>query len=532
MPEAAAPDAPAPAAEAKAKAKAKASPAPDAGSPAAAASTVGVPPAGGPAAEPAPGDIKEWASAAQAKIADAKSITAGLLAHLSVADPHVERVVFTGAVSKTPKEMRNCDELTEKSRECLDCLEDIFKETGELLYRLTHARHAKAASLQVCEWRLRLREKRPKQELFSDHLQQALEAEGAALTQCRTELVARAKEAKEVLKKLDITKGKLWKDSTVNRHLQPNKEKAPRMLPPPSPKSAALAGQSPPTPTSPTSPKSVDLSASMSSTKIKVDPLVLELSKMDLKALMEFAYKVEGQAIKVCRQGNESLTSTTSRSLSANDTVCKSLTRRCKETEALRHQLEEQLTEVGAAIEMAEGSASRMKRKIDISATGKAPMEPGLQAKYETTVDMLVKLRPAHKQIEEDLRCKVVSFKIDDACRKVTPEKASQSPRSSSAAKAVLAHLGGPKKSAVRGGGMERTMSSPGLLNTSASALNTSAMDISDPGSPVAGRAATPPGAGGSKALKGAAGAVLAPKASSDKLPALDAKAGSAKAAA
>merc|ERR1719335_1885424 len=76
------------------------------------------------------------------------------------------------------------------------------------------------------------------------------------------------------------------------------------------------------------------------------------------------------------------------------------------------------------AIAAADKSMSRMQKDIDFF--GKV----GLQPKVDSTSALVAKIQASKQELADDLLRKVVSIRIDDCCRKVTPERTGQAPES------------------------------------------------------------------------------------------------------
>merc|ERR1712070_411133 len=84
-----------------------------------------------------------------------------------------------------------------------------------------------------------------------------------------------------------------------------------------------------------------------------------------------------------------------------------------------RKKLEEQLMEMEHAFQAAEKNLGMTKKKLDLG-TGD---EVELRGKLDATTALLEKLLLAKHEVEEDLRRKMISSKIEEACRKILPEK-------------------------------------------------------------------------------------------------------------
>lgn len=123
--------------------------------------------------------------------------------------------------------------------------------------------------------------------------------------------------------------------------------------------------------------------------------------------------------------------------------------KRWAENAEVKKTLEQQIQEMEKAIVSAEKSLVAMKKRIDHY--GEVDMQP----KYDAAQAILIKLRESKTILEDDFHHKLVSMKIDESCRKITPEKTGQPPDSLP----VAAMLEGP--AARKKEKMNRTLSSP-----------------------------------------------------------------------
>merc|ERR1719473_1172120 len=142
----------------------------------------------------------------------------------------------------------------------------------------------------------------------------------------------------------------------------------------------------------------------------------------------------------------------------ANAATCVAMDRGGHGVVKFKRQLEAQIQETDATIAEAERSLAKTKKKLDaheapLRALNKQfalrdqrtdrehirdqvtdDMESHLDAvktsvasltkKWQSTKNILDHLKASKQQMVEDLKCKTIAWKIDDACRKVTPKKA------------------------------------------------------------------------------------------------------------
>merc|ERR1711953_820992 len=74
------------------------------------------------------------------------------------------------------------------------------------------------------------------------------------------------------------------------------------------------------------------------------------------------------------------------------------------------------LSETEATISKAKKFLSATQAKLQV-----APDDVVLKKETETTAGLLNRLMEARKGLEEELRCKLSSYKIDDQCRRIPP---------------------------------------------------------------------------------------------------------------
>jgi hypothetical protein len=136
----------------------------------------------------------------------------------------------------------------------------------------------------------------------------------------------------------------------------------------------------------------------------------------------------------------------------ANEKVLACFQKRWAENEALKKNLEQQIAEMETAIIAAEKSLVRLKKRIDHYG------ETDLQSKYDNAAAVLQKLRGSKQELEEDFHRKLVSLKIDECCRKITPERCTGQKPEDMACAAMLENM--QKKN------LKKTLSSPAFTGT------------------------------------------------------------------
>lgn len=129
--------------------------------------------------------------------------------------------------------------------------------------------------------------------------------------------------------------------------------------------------------------------------------------------------------------------------------------RKFAENEHVKKSLHTQILEMDSAIQSADKSLTAMKKRIDHYG------EVDLVPKFDTTKGLLSKLHESKAVLEDDLHHKLVSMKIDEACRKITPERATGTDTEKLP---IAAMLEGPKKKNQ----MNRTNSSPAFVGDNA----------------------------------------------------------------
>eukprot|EP00401_Gymnodinium_catenatum_P028288 CAMPEP_0117540386 /NCGR_PEP_ID=MMETSP0784-20121206/43474_1 /TAXON_ID=39447 /ORGANISM="" /LENGTH=445 /DNA_ID=CAMNT_0005337043 /DNA_START=15 /DNA_END=1348 /DNA_ORIENTATION=+ len=260
--------------------------------------------------------------------------------------------------------------------------------------RVEHAQRAKWAALKVCEWRLELRSKRPQQELFRDHLQAALEKEQNALQEARLQLTEMVKTQKQAAAVLEEVKVKMWtlRDRLNREGVAPPAKGSPVKSAPP-----ADGGESP-------SPEGTPPPTQLPETQ---------------EQLIKRASKAMDAAVQLSRNAEAEVLRTTQTCADANAQVTASFKRRVVETEQLKRKLEDQIIEIDNAIAAGETSLNRIRARRE--AVGQSVADTPISQDCEATLALLEKLRAIRRGLEEDLRCKLASLKVDESCRRIPP---------------------------------------------------------------------------------------------------------------
>jgi len=402
-------------------------------------------------------------------------------------------------VDRGPKNQKKLDDRLEVTKIALNTAEASGQRCSQILQLLQHERQAKWAALKVVEWRLALRERRPKTELFRDHLQEALEQEKQTLEESRKILADRATEVRISAEDCEANRVRLMDNV---RHMICRGDSCP-----------PLAGTSKGLPGSLTSPPleaelnvSEEVAAEAASERSLFKRPVVPA---DNDGLIQRAPQLHEISMQLYFKGEKLIQTQKVICDKANEKVMASFRKRSAENKELRDGLEAQIQQMDEAIAAADKSMSRMQKDIDFF--GKVALQP----KVDSTSALVAKIQASKQELADDLLRKVVSIRIDDCCRKITPERTGQAPESMPVA-ALLEPP--PPKAKMKGmqKKLGRTESSPAFVNgnnidSAASTVlsNAPAVDsLASTASTVQGRHGSP--AGLSSSLKAGAAASFA----------------------
>jgi hypothetical protein len=386
-----------------------------------------------------------WASATQTLLGNAKSVTDELFAALKDKDivpPHIPKPLPV-YVNPGPKNKADLDTKLREARLAENIVDTAAQRISTVIHRLGHEQQKKWAPLQVCEWRLKLRARRPPRELFNDHVQEALVKEELALKEARVKLMDLANEGKGIIEDCEANKARLVR--VLRLMVQQGTAKLTPL------DWTSMDGESPPCPSSPSSPAADGGSQPADADEVstaKAKPHV----PCDTEGLLKRAPELQEIALNFVKKGDDAIRIQQNKCNRAQEHVTVCLKKRWAENEEVRKTLEQQIRAMHETIENAEKSLVKMKKRIDHFG------EVEIQPKYDSAQALLIKLRESKAQLEDDLHHKLVSMKIDECCRKITPERTAVPPEQLP----VMAMLEGP--ACRKKNNMKASSSSPALV--------------------------------------------------------------------
>ncbi|CAE8708665.1 unnamed protein product [Polarella glacialis] len=121
------------------------------------------------------------------------------------------------AKSKVYAQAKAHEAVISVSFKCIQDIEDAILQTEDSLTKLTHERYKGFATLQVCERRQELREKRPASESFRDVLSDALASEKQILDNMRKDLFDMEEQGKKVIEEMLAKRAVLSHDTGARR---------------------------------------------------------------------------------------------------------------------------------------------------------------------------------------------------------------------------------------------------------------------------------------------------------------------------
>lgn len=356
-----------------------------------------------------------WADACKDLISKAKSDTNELFAALE--DSTIKHIVSPKrfiAVRRNPGNKRELDECCAVTKAAVNVVDVAILRVSNAVHKLQHERQKKWAGLKVCEWRISLRQRRPPQELFNDHLQDALEAEVKALEGSRTSIADFIAQGKTILEDCEANKARLIQN--VRYMVNYGTAKVPDHPHPRKPNT--LKG---------TTAKTLDIPDVENTEELpsQADDALQEQSRSSIldtvpvsqDELLKRATSLQQEVLSFCQKSEAEIQKQRDVCTRANERVLARFQKRWTENEAMKKNLEQQIAEMENAIASAEKSLVRMKKRIDHYG------EVDIQPKYDNAAAILQKLRSSKFELEEDFHRKLVSLKIDECCRKITPER-------------------------------------------------------------------------------------------------------------
>jgi len=443
----------------------------------------------GPSGKPLPENHEQWAAAHSSGIADIQELTKNLLTQLQQNDDCETKILRRQSLGVTltqkfgydkkpgvaaslpglprppvdnrgPGAQRKIDDSINLAKDCAHSVDSVIEQIGVVVLRLNKSHSSKWGALKMCEWRLDLRSKRPQQERFKDVLQEDLEKEREGLLDARKQIQDQTAETKKVHEDLQAFYLRLSKLVRVTMQ------------------EAASVG-------------SVSVGSGT----------VTQVNEMVAKAAI-----LQQQGLATCKKADIAILRIGSDCSKAAAKSSASLTKRCGDLMIRKKALEAQVVDVDAAMVTAEKGINKTKRRLE-EMTQDDPAVPAQRKQLEGTEALFEKLMSAKVALEDDLKAKSISLKIDEACRKVTPEKTTtKADRTSVVALARGLDSGGlqampTSPSARKSGSMWRASSSPGLGRFSLGdfGMTASTTDTAlSPLSPLSPTSPVSPGAGGS----------------------------------
>lgn len=328
-----------------------------------------------------------------------------------------------------PQDHRDHDDILDKTWGRLHSLEDVVTQATNAKLACEHSMKDKWGAIKVNEWRLNLRSKRPPKELYKDILQQALEHEQHILAKAFEDLGNAAAKMMQWQGALEEAVGKVGRSldnlksrDDLNGTVTP--AGVPLELPPlpnrrgvkaaaatssaegdaaadsepVSPTSAATT--EPLSPLSPVPPSGPEAPAAAAPTETQPQFLA-RVVKFQAKAkrAIKDAEAVLEKAGKLCNE--------------ASDKVTNAMKKREAELASLKREIEGQLEETSSAIYMAEKAVLRAKARTN------QPDGANFETQAATAESVLDRLVSSKKALEEDLRCKMASQKVDMQCKRI-----------------------------------------------------------------------------------------------------------------
>lgn len=330
------------------------------------------------------------------------------------------------------------------SFECMQAIDDNKLQMEDCNVKLKHTRMQGFAALQVCERRLSLREKRPKDEMFHDSVNESLLNEKKKLESHRKELLKMEEEAKGLVKKLTMMRQNLSVDMGARRLEMAKDFSSLKMhIAPPSPKrtqatAPAEAGDAasgekeeaapPPAAASPAKKMPAAAEKPAEAAAPAAPAAAEEQEAGAVNAADADAVKETNAVLKDCAEVKSKTIALIARAKQeAKEALVKvedHLQRRCADLAKKKKDLEMHALDVEAAMNAADRALDRMKKRLD-------PKDHKKKERYLKDVEASEKLRQARKQLQDDIRNKFTALEIDNLCRRVTPAKADSAKRQS-----------------------------------------------------------------------------------------------------
>jgi hypothetical protein len=307
-----------------------------------------------------PENQEAWSSATKELLGKAMTDTSELFAALGEAEPHLPdspKLAMKGS-DIGPRRKADLDDKLHITKFAINTVETASQRTSQALHRLQHERQKKWAGLKVVEWRVELRQRRPAQELFADHLQDALEAEKTAIERGRELLAKQIDQGKTLFEDCEANRARLVRNSRYMTSYHTT-----RVPPYPATQDPGEA--------EPTSPSGNEVKQSLSRV-----PQLAEIASQYAKT----SDKLIQRERKICSAANE------------KSMAC--FQKRWDENEDMKKSLEQHIGELENSITAAEKSMAKMKKRIDHYG------EDHLQPKYDNVDGIVQKLRQSKVELD------------------------------------------------------------------------------------------------------------------------------------
>mmetsp|Transcript_64026 Transcript_64026/g.152697 ORF Transcript_64026/g.152697 Transcript_64026/m.152697 type:complete len:476 (-) Transcript_64026:75-1502(-) len=407
------------------------------------------------------GDLQTWRDKTRKTMQQARIQSADLLSRMQKYDAAeaANKLALMEATRrekerlkmKAKNRIKAHHEAIDGSTRCIRDIEDAMTRLEDVASKLTHERYARFADLQVCLRRLECREKRPDPEQFRDYLQASLESEKQMLNAIRKELLERESELKSRVEALYELRRELSYDTGVRR-LQVEHEnkniKASVSLPAlasaqarespsarDSPKESTMVKE-PTMGKEPTGGAAMEEPASPTSGDA-APPLPSEESHQVTgnQPLIEKAEKIIEEVDNMCTRSEEVIRRSQKDSRFMTKSVNACLARRTAELAAIKRNLEDHVADVNYAIGQAERNIEKYYKRLN-------PRDSSKKAKVDSANEVLEDLKRTKADLVTDLHHKIHALDIDNTCRRITPQVASEQKRRQSAPNGGSGKLG------------------------------------------------------------------------------------------
>jgi len=312
----------------------------------------------------------------------------------AAAAKHGEFLALKEATRNFHKAIQNENDYKEKWRNIV-AMRDASKYLGNAVCHCRHASRMKFSVMMVCEMRLKLREEKPEEESFRDHVHDALESEWQVLRRAREELMDWATQGEDCRSEMQYCEATLITGNS-RENVKARQERCPSLPP--------LAAKS-----------------------LEETPSV--------EQLLARAAVLVGKAHELIEKSEEALLRTAAACAAASADTTAAIDKRKSETERIRKNLGLAKKEIKATLSDAEKRVSllRMRSEKEHKEAALKPKhhrDKATERAHETVSKigdaslLLVQLQADKKRIDDDFRLKTASYRIDKSCRELTKVRA------------------------------------------------------------------------------------------------------------